>query len=119
MAAEITGKVTNIYPVEQISDKQKQSFTIKTEDAYPKDIAFECWAKTCEFLAKAKVGDSVTVSYDVSSREYNNRWYSTIKAFKIVVNGQGGAVEQREEKPWEDKSQSDLPFAKPNMKYED
>lgn len=118
MAAEVTGKVTNIYPVEQISDKQKQSFTIKTEEQYPKDIAFEAWGKTLEFIAKAKVGDKVTVSYDVSSREYNNRWYSTIKAFKIVVNGQGGAVEQREEKPWEDKPSDDLPFRSQSMRYE-
>lgn len=106
--AEITGKVTNIYPVEQISDKQKQSFTIKTTDQYPKDIAFEAWGKTLEFIAKAKVGDTVTVSYDISSREYNNRWYTSAKAFKIVVNGQGGAVEQRDYKQAPDSQ--DLPF---------
>ncbi len=87
MAAEVTGRVTNIYPVEMIAEKPKQSFTIKTSDQYPKDIAFECWGKTVEFLAKAKVGDEVTVSYDISSREYNNKWYTSAKAFKIVVNG--------------------------------
>jgi hypothetical protein len=108
--AEVTGKVTNIYPVEQISDKQKQSFTIKTEDAYPKDIAFECWAKTCEFLAKAKVGDSVTVSYDISSREYNNKWYTSAKAFKIVVNGETAAAGEPKDKFKGAPTDTDLPF---------
>lgn len=92
--AEITGKVTNIYPVEMIAEKAKQSFTIKTTDQYPKDIAFEAWGKTLEFIAKAKVGDTVTVSYDISSREYNNKWYTSAKAFKIVVNGGTAAAPQ-------------------------
>lgn len=109
--AEITGKVTNIYPVEMIAEKAKQSFTIKTTDQYPKDIAFECWAKTVEFLAKAKVGDSVTVSYDISSREYNNKWYTSAKAFKIVVNG-ATAVEHKPQVVSQNGSQDfdQLPF---------
>ena len=109
--AEVTGKVTNIYPVETIADKAKQSFTIKTEEQYSKDIAFECWGKTVEFLAKAKAGDEVTVSYDISSREYNNKWYTSAKAFKIVVNG-GTAVEHKPQVVSKNGSKdfSDLPF---------
>lgn len=117
MAAEVTGKVTNIYPVEMIAEKAKQSFTIKTEEQYPKEIAFECWAKTCEFLAKAKVGDEVTVSYDISSREYNNKWYTSAKAFKIVVNGGTAAAGQPKDKFFD--ASSDLPFRSQSMRYED
>jgi hypothetical protein len=29
------------------------------------------------------IDDSVTVSFDIESREYNGRWYTTVRAWKV------------------------------------
>lgn len=91
MSATIKGKVTHVLPKETVgqNSKEKQTFVIKTEDQYPKDVAFEAWDKAVGFSSKLKQGDTVEVSYDVQSREYNGRWFTTAKAFKIVTVSSG------------------------------
>lgn len=79
--AEITGTVTNILPVEQIKDKQKQTFAIKTDGQYPKTVAFEVWNDKIQYIKS--IGSVVTVSYDVESREYGGKYYTQLKAFAI------------------------------------
>ena len=34
-----------------------------------------------------KTGDMVDVSFDVESREYNGRWYTDVKAWKLSKKG--------------------------------
>jgi hypothetical protein len=91
MASEVTGKVFKIYPIEEIKEKQKQSFVIEVAGQYPYKLALECWGKTVEYSSKLKEGQQVTVSYDVSSREWSDKWFTSAKAFKIVANGQGAS----------------------------
>ena len=106
--AEVTSKVTKIYQQETVgTDKQKQVFVVETQDQYPKKIALEAWSKTLDYLAKVKVGDTVKVSFDVSSREYNDKWYTSAKAFKIEVVGAAQAAPQQE---WVTPAEQNLPF---------
>jgi hypothetical protein len=85
--AEVTGRVFKVYPIEEIKEKQKQAFVIEVAGQYPYKLALECWSKTVEYSSKLKEGQEVTVSYDVASREWNDKWFTSAKAFKIVVNG--------------------------------
>ena len=39
-------------------------------------------------LARYQLGDKVKVSFNLSSREYNGRWYSDIRAWRIEPAGQ-------------------------------
>lgn len=32
------------------------------------------------------IGDIVTISFDIESREFNGRWYTDIHAFKAIVD---------------------------------
>ena len=54
---------------------------------YPRKACFECGTKSYDYADKLKIGDSVTVSYDVDANEFKGRYYNKLKAFKIVVNG--------------------------------
>ncbi len=58
-----------------------------TSGQYPRKACFEAGTKSHDYADKLKIGDSVTVSYDVDANEYKGRYYNKLKAFKIVVNG--------------------------------
>jgi len=61
----------------------KQEFVLKTSGQYPKDVCFEAWGERTEQVSKLKEGDQVTVLFDLESREYNGRYYTTAKVFKM------------------------------------
>lgn len=37
--------------------------------------------------AQLQVGAQLTISFDVESREYNGRWYTDVKAWKVESGG--------------------------------
>ena len=64
---------------------QKQSFILQTLDAkYPKKLCFEVWGEFVVTLEKFMLNTNVSVTFDCESREYSGKWYTTLKAFKIV-----------------------------------
>jgi len=85
---EITGEITYILEKESGEGRngtwQKQNVIIKTEGEYPKSIQVTVSEKCFEFLDKKKVGDSMTASINIESREWNEKWYTDVKAWKIV-----------------------------------
>jgi hypothetical protein len=88
MANEITGKIYAILPSQsgqgQNGNWVKQQFVIETaSDRFPKKICFIAWNDRAELVSQLKEGDEVKVSFDLESREYNGRWYTDAKAWKI------------------------------------
>lgn len=82
---EIKGKILQIWEVKQISDKfSNQDFLIETEGQYPKKLLMQANEKIRPFLDKLVLGDTATFHFDVESREYNGKYYTNIKCFKIV-----------------------------------
>ncbi|MCO5230257.1 MAG: DUF3127 domain-containing protein [Chitinophagales bacterium] len=62
---------------------QKQSFILETEEQYPKKICFTAWKQRVDELNNFSEGSKLKVSFDISSREYNERWYTDISAWRI------------------------------------
>ena len=62
---------------------QKRNFILETEGKYPKKICFEAFGERVVQLDSIKVGSKVSVTFDCESREYNNKYYTTLKAWKI------------------------------------
>jgi len=88
---EITGNIIKIdEPVSGTSKAgnkwTKQTFVIETEGEYPKKIALDCFGKTVELLQNSNVGDNITVSFNIESREHKEKWYTNINAWRIVSN---------------------------------
>lgn len=87
MSLQITGKIKNIYETESGTGKNgewsKQTFSIETEGEYPKLVVFSAMGKTLEYLSKFKVGQTAKVSFNPESREYNGKFYTDLKAWKI------------------------------------
>lgn len=87
MSLEIQGKLLEVHPEQSGESKngtwKKQSFVIETEDQYPKKVCFVIWGDRTNMLEGLSKGDSLKVAFDVESREYNGRWYTDVKAWKI------------------------------------
>ena len=87
---EISGKIIELLPEKSgqsaNGEWRKQEFILETEAQYPKKICFMVWGdKIDEF--KIQQGESLEVSIDVESREYNGRWYTDVKAWKVSRHG--------------------------------
>lgn len=83
---EITGTITNILDLQSGEGKngpwKKQEFILETDDQYPRKVCIAVWGDKIEqFSLKAE--EKVTVSINIESREFNGRWYTDVKAWKI------------------------------------
>ncbi len=90
---EIKVTVTNRLELESGESKTgntwtKQTFVGETEGQYAKKIAFDFMGDKADQVGKLKKGDVVTVSFDVSSREYQGRWYTNCNGWNIKHEGE-------------------------------
>jgi hypothetical protein len=89
---EISGKVYKVMPVQSGVGKtgnewRKIDFVVETDAKYDNRICFTAWSDKVSEVESLGIGQKVKVSFDVSSREYNDRWYTDIKAWKIEADG--------------------------------
>jgi len=66
---------------------KKQEFIIETNDKFPKKVCVSGWAEKVDDLNRFKINDAVKVSVNVESREYNGKWYTDVRFWKIEAAG--------------------------------
>ncbi len=69
-----------------------QEFVIETHDQYPRKCMFNVFGEDRLKEMNIKVGDELTVSFDIDAREYNGRWYNDIRAWKVERTAAPAAV---------------------------
>lgn len=62
---------------------KKQEYVLETLDSYPRKVKFDFFGERADQY-NFEVGDIITLSYDIESREFNGRWYTDIRGFKAV-----------------------------------
>jgi hypothetical protein len=84
---EISGKIIKKLDVvtgnSSRGDWKKQEFIIETEDKYPKQVCISAWAEKVDELSRYNINDKVKLSLNAESREYNGRWYTDLRFWKI------------------------------------
>ena len=94
----------------------KQDFVIETLGEYPKKVAFTAWNDKADFIIDKPIGTTLKISFNVESREYNERWYTELRAWKIETNGNQTTAstpqpqKQNTENTQQEKEGDDLPF---------
>lgn len=88
----ISGIVLNILPLQTGTSKagnqwQKQDFILETGGQYPRKVCICLFGDNVDKFP-LQVGQSVTASVDIESREFNARWYTDVRAWNVVYNGQ-------------------------------
>ncbi|MBP6610108.1 MAG: DUF3127 domain-containing protein [Paludibacter sp.] len=117
---DITGKIIAVLPQTSGQGKnglwRSQDYVLETADQYPKKVCFNLFNDKIDQFPLA-IDETVNVSFDVESREYNGRWYTTIRAWKVDKNvAQAGAPQAVVSAPSFDAAPaaagegSDLPF---------
>lgn len=121
MSYDFTGKLHRIFDEQQIKETfRKREFVVEKSDGqYPNFIKFELIQDRCSLLDSYNEGDEVTVSFDLRGREWQDKYFTNLHAWRIQP-AQGGQAPPppasdpfpSEEPPVfaSDKSKDDLPF---------
>jgi hypothetical protein len=91
---EISGTVISILPLQTGQGKngvwKKQEFILETPGQYPKKVCVSLWGEKVDEI-KISANDKITASINIESREYNGRWYTDVRAWKVVKQSQGAS----------------------------
>ena len=90
---EVTGKIILALPELSGTSKagnawKKREYVLETQEQYPKKVHFDFFGERADQYPLS-VGDTIRLSFDIESREYNGRWFTSIrgwKAEKVDVN---------------------------------
>lgn len=89
MALELTGKLVKTLPEVTGQGKNgswnKQEFVIETIDQFPKKVCLSAWGDKANDLKQFTVGDTLKVTFNVESREWNDRWFTEARAWRIEL----------------------------------
>jgi hypothetical protein len=72
---------------------KKQDFIVETPGQYPKKVMITAWGDKLN-LTSFQPGTQITVGFDLESREYNGKWYTDVKAWKIATGSGTGNTAQ-------------------------
>ncbi len=103
---EIKGTVVQLLPIQSgqgSGDRswRKQDFVLDIPSNYKRQVCISLWGDNIESY-KLAVGEEVTASIDIESREYNGKWYTNVKAWKIVKSSSDTPeVGAPNETPWD------------------
>lgn len=91
---EIVGKIIQVLPLQEGVGRngnpwKVQGYVLETQEQYPRKVQFEIFGEDRIKNNPCNIDDVVTVSFDIESREFNGRWYTSIRAWKV----QQGVVE--------------------------
>ena len=99
----IEGKIIQVLPlqggVSKTSGKEwaLQAYVLETLENYPKKVHFEVFGDDRIKANPCDVDDIVSVDFDIESREFNGRWYTSIRAWRIVKQDATQAAPQEAE----------------------
>ena len=90
---------------------KKQSFLLDTGSQYNPEICFQLFGEEkIEILKHHSEGDQVEVSFNLSSKEYNGRYFHNIDAWRIESMNESSEVEDAPEFNAPASEEDDLPF---------
>lgn len=88
---ELKGKIIKILPLQTGTSSRgewrKQEFIVEVPGNFPKQVCLYMWGDAIESNPIAE-GDEVNASIEIESREYNGRWYTNVKAWRIEKQDQ-------------------------------
>lgn len=89
IAMEFTGKIIAILqPKGGVSkatgnEWKAQEFVIESHDQYPRKMCFEVFGADKIDQFGIQMGEELTVSFDIDSNQWQDRWFNRIRAWKV------------------------------------
>jgi hypothetical protein len=83
---EISGKIIQSLPEQSGNGRngvwKKKDYILETEGNYPKKVCITVWGEKIEQF-NMQEGDQVNLGIEIESREFNGKWYTDVKAWKL------------------------------------
>ena len=88
MELKVKGKLVKKLEVETGTSKagkewKKQNFVIDTGSQYNPEVCFQVFGDKLDILSSVKEGQEIEVKFNVSSREFNGKYYHNLDAWFI------------------------------------
>ncbi len=84
---EITGKVVRLGALTEGTSARgpwrKQDLIIETEEQFPKTVCLTCWTNQIDEIQKFAPGQAIKAQIDLSSREFNGKWYTDVRVWRF------------------------------------
>ena len=103
---EISGKVIKVLPTQNFVSKRsgeaivKNFFIIETGGQYPKKLCFCVMGEDRWGQWGIRAGMDVTVSFDIESREWQDKWFTELKCWNVVhMNAASGQQKPQQQQP--------------------
>lgn len=85
---EFTGKIIAVLAprggVSKNGNEWKvQEYVIEDHGQYPRKMCFDVFGSEKIEQFNIQMGEELTISFDVDAREYQGRWYNSIRAWKV------------------------------------
>lgn len=100
MSYELEGILLKKFETETKGDNfQVRDFVVKVEGQYPQLIKFQLSGDKCGLISEIAEGWTVKVSFNIVGREWQEKYFTNLSAWKISVIGRpsgGGVVEDAE-----------------------
>ena len=93
---EIEGRIILALPEQSGTSKagnewKKREYVLETHESYPRKVHFDLFGQKADQYP-LNVGDEIRLSFDINSREYNGRWFTSISGWKVEPAGQPQAA---------------------------
>lgn len=86
---QLSAKLVNIIPAQTGTGKngewKKQDLVFETQDQFRKKICISFWGDKLQSV-ELRESETYVIDFDIESREYNGKWFTDLKAWKIVQN---------------------------------
>lgn len=88
MSLEITGKIIAVLDKRSGISKagtswSAQQYVVETHEQYPRKVCFDVFGEDKINQFNIQIGEELKVYFDIDAREYQGRWYNSIKAWKV------------------------------------
>ena len=84
---DLQGKIIAVLPersgVSARGEWKVQEYVLETHDQYPRKMVFDVFGAERIAQYAIKAGEELIVSFDIDAREYNGRWYNSIRAWNV------------------------------------
>jgi hypothetical protein len=84
---EILGKVVRLGNLTEGTSARgpwrKQELIIETEEQYPRTVCLICWTNQIDEIQKFAPGQTIKAQIEISSREFNGKWYTDVRVWRF------------------------------------
>ena len=92
---EIIGKVVRLGALTEGTSARgpwrKQDLIIETEEQYPRTVCLTCWTNQIDEIQKFAPGQTIKAQIEISSREFNGKWYTDVRVWRFDPVGVAAA----------------------------